>query len=332
MADIYRLSGIGNTDQAEIEKYWAEIKRIDAEIPDDIIVMGGDITTMQRGEFERFQQGQFFEAQAETATNEDDKMRFNAAADAVRTGSIAGLRGIGNYSPSDVRKIDNFLKATSSKNMPAFSAPILALPDNLSGLGSLGDKIKDLAKDVLNVWKKVLNWMFKTAMPLAAPYFLYTFIKKNVGKKTDAKRLKQNNLLSFITKIGKFDSPQDVINAVKTGIVKKFGKNPEQVIADGAAGKIAGIGVVVTAIITAVTSVVAIVEKIVSVFKKKKADAPEASTAYAPDFDELKTELSMTPGTGTSITTGAPDKGGGGMSQVIPLLAAAAVGIYILNQ
>lgn len=325
MSEIYRLSGIGSTDQAEIEKYHAEIIALGATIPDTVLV--DDITTMTRGEFSRFQQVQFFTAQAETATDEGAKMRFSAAAAAVQTGNVSGLAGIGNYTQKDINKISRFLDVTRMQTAPAFPAPILALPDNLSGLGALGDKIKDLASDVLNVWKKVLNWMFKEALPKAAPFFLYAFIKKSVGPKTNGRKARQTNVLNWIQKVGKFDDPGDVLNAVKTGIVKTFGKTPEQVLNLAAKGNVAGIGVAVAAVITAVTAIVEIVSKIATIFKKRKEDAA-ASVNDAPDFDELSNELAMSGS--TNITPGTTTSSSGGNDNQMIMLAALGLGAVLL--
>ena len=354
MAEIYRLSGIGAVAN-EVEQYWADIRKIDAEIPDEVLD-GGDITNMTRGEFARFQNAQLFQAHADTATSQRDTQRFEAAAEAVRSGSVAGIRGIGAFTNKDVQKIEAFLNQTATQTAPAFQTPVLALPENMAGLGSLGDKIKDLAKDVLNVWKKVLNWMFKAAMPLAAPFFLYSFLKKKVGPKTDRKKEKQGKIIAWINKVGKFDDPSDVLNAIKTGIVKKFGKTPETLLADPS--KIAGyddeqVGVVVTAVITAVTTVVEIISKIASIFKKKKEDTENLSVSDAPDFDEMKYELAMSatpsapskPSTTSApskpSTTSAPSKpsttssdsgGSSGDMAKYGLIAAAAVGVYFLTQ
>lgn len=341
MADIYRLSGIGSAELAEVNAYWDEIKKLDRELSDEVLTDGGgDITAMPRGDFMKFQQIQFFQAQADTANDEESRIRFEAAADAVRTGNVSGLRGIGSYSQSDIRKLEMFLSEAEKQTNPAFSAPVLALPDSVTGIGNVN--LKELAKDVLNVWKKVMNWIFKIALPGAAPFFIYTFLKKKIGKKTDAKKAKQDKVLGWMQKVGKFDNKSDLDNAIKSGITKKFGKTPATLLAEAEKGKkVAGVGVVVTAIVSAVSGIVEIISKIASVFKKKKSDTVDASVSDAADFDELanesKASLSMPSGGGSSVTplpTSTGSGGGGGSGDVMKygIIAAAGLGLYLLTK
>jgi hypothetical protein len=284
MADIYRLSGIGSAAVAQTEQYLTDVQALAAEIPDEVLD-GDDITEMSAGQFRRWQASEQFLAQAGHAPSEASAARYVAAAEAVRTGSVAGL---GNLAAGDLSKIRKFIAETSAEQQKAFPAPVLEVPDGVAGIGNL---ISNIANAVKEAWKKVVNWLFKSAMPGAAPFFLYTFIKKSVGKKTDAKRARQSGLLQWIQKAGKFDSANAVMNAARTGIVKHFGKQPEALLNEASSGKgtIAGHSVGAFAVVAAkvIMFIVEIVSKIAKLFKKKQ---PDVSQGDAPDYTELASE------------------------------------------
>ena len=327
MADIYRLSGIGSAAVAQTERYLAEIEALAADIPDE--VLEGDLTEMSAGQFLRWQASEQFLAQASHAPTEAETARYVAAAEAVRTGSVAGL---GNLAATDVSKIRKFIAETDLDQGKAFTAPVLALPDGVAGIGSLISKIADAVK---NAWKKLVNWLFKNAMPGAAPFFLYTFIKKNVGKRTDAKRAKQSGLLNWIQKAGKFDSEAAVLNAARTGIVKHFGKQPETLLNEAAAGKgtIAGHSVGAFAVIAAkvIGFVIEIVQKIAKLFKKS---SPGVSQGDAPDYGELSAEYaaSIAPAAkgGSSPGPFTPATGNNGNNNNLLILGGLALGAFAL--
>lgn len=283
MADIYRLSGIGNPSAAaEIAAYKSAIDEINAIITDDHLL--NDLTKLSSGDFARWQQAQLFDAQAESAADEKTRLRFLAAADAVRTGNVSG---IGAFSNKDAKKIADFIATSATQTQAAFPMPVLELP-NVSGVGSLKDIVGDIVDNIKEAWRKVVNWLFKTAMPGAAPFFLYNFLKKTPGGKTAKRQAKQGALLTWVQKAGKFDSEQAVLNAARAGIVKQYGKQPEAVLNAAAGGQIAGVGVIVAAIIKAVMVVVEIVNNIAKLFKKKGPDVNAQTDA--PDLNELQTE------------------------------------------
>jgi hypothetical protein len=327
MADIYRLSGIGNADAAKVQAYLSEVEAIASQISDDVLV--NDITEMTKGELARFQQSEQFLAQAEAATDETQAARYVAASEAVRTGDIAGLSGIGNLNAKELNKLRNFITTTGKQQAKAFQAPVIGLPENISGIGNI---VKKVASVVLNAWKKVMNWIFKAAMPLAAPFFLYAFVKKKLGKRSEAKKQKQIGLLNWIQKTGKFDSADAVLAAARTGIIKKFGKQPEAVLNEAATG-IAGhkVGAFVAIAMTVLPTVIDMIKKISSVFKKA---APAVSADAAPDLNELASE-SKTENTPQSLTqnidnkkaapdAGNDDKKGGGNALLYVGVAALA--------
>jgi len=316
MSDIYRLSGIGSAQIEEAEKYLMELQTAVADIPDDV-VDSEDITAMTAGQFSRWQAAEKFDAQAGASKTPVNAAKFRAAAQAVRSGNISG---IGAIAPSEARKIETFLRATATQGQKAFSAPVLVLPDSLAGnarVGSLVDAIK-------NAWKKIVNWIFKKAMPLAGPFFLYTFLKKSVGKKTDKKKAGQMKVLNWIQAAGKFDNKEAVIEAAKTAIIKKMGKTPEAILNDATNGQtVAGIGFLATAAVTAITFVVEIIGKISALFKKNKTDVDKNDAA---DFEELSDEATI-----NAKGTNSTDKTGTGKSDTnfVPIAIAAGAALLL---
>lgn len=321
MSDIYRLSGIGAAQLEEAEKYALEIQTIAADIPDD--VLDNDITEMSAGEFARWQAAEKFDAQAVTAQSDGVRAKFSAAAQAVRSGNISG---IGAIAPTEAKKIEMFLRTTQGQTKKAFSAPVLVIPDALAGdIGRIG-KLTDIIK---NAWKKIMNWIFKLAMPGAAMFFLYSFIKKSVGKKTAKRKAGQDRVLGWIQNAGKFDSKDAVLQAAKTGIIKQTGKTPEALLNEAAKGQnIAGvgrIGVLAAVAIKAISFVIEIITKIASLFKKKKT---EVNKEDAADLSELATEAAANGKSGQNITNStASDTGGMGF---VPIAIAAGLALVVL--
>lgn len=319
MAEIYRLSGIGQVNPEETaEQYLAKLELAVSDIPDD--VLDNDITAMTAGQFARYQAAEKFDAQAATAQSEAARAKFSAAAAAVRSGSIAG---IGAIAPIEAQKISKFLNVTAGQKGKAFKAPVLVLPDGIAG----PDRIGSLKSALQNAWKKIVNWVFKTAMPLAAPFFLYSFLKKIFGARTSAKKAKQDKVLGWIQTAGKFDNKDAVMEAAKTGIIKKFGKTPQQLLNEAAAGQnVAGIGFVVAAIAKAIPFVIDIITKIVALFKKK--DAPKPSESDAADLNELSEEAKLSVKAGTDVTKAGD---GGGSSNFVPIAIAAGAALLLFS-
>ena len=280
MPDIYRLSGIGAAaDTASLQNYMEQLNAASADIDDSLL--NDDITEMTEGGFARFQQAQHFAAQAESATDETERGRLYAAAEAVKTGNLAG---IGAFSFKDAQKIAAFIKAADAKKKRAFMPPVVVVPEGIAGISGIGDAIK-------RAWRKIVNWVFKQAMPAAAPFFLYTFLTKKVGAKTEKRRKRQDAVLNWVMKAGKFEDKQAVINAARTGIIRKYGKSPSQLLNAVAKGqRIAGdgIGSFAAIAIGAISWVIKIVSKIVSLFNKK---APAFDESDAANETELSTEL-----------------------------------------
>ena len=146
------------------------------------------------------------------------------------------------------------------------------------------------AKDVAKSTKDILTAPLAAAtaeilenyLPKCGPFFLYCFMDDKTAAKCPSKvknkRNKANRLRKFIVNvIGVSGSQFDKI--CRNSIVKEYGKTPEAVIADRMKG-VAGIGVAVTAIISAIVAIIGLLKK---VFGKKSPDNVSTSDMESPD-------------------------------------------------
>lgn len=337
MTEIYRLSGIGNAPPQpavvieELDQYAQNITNLLSDIPDHVTDQEGDITEMTDGEFARFQSAQLLEVRAATTDSSANAVRLNAAAQALKQGSIAG---IGNLPAGDRAKITTYLAQSATLTDRAFKAPLLEIPDSVSGhprIAGILDKIKE-------GWKKLMNWLFKGGFAAASPMSLYLFLKKKkIGPKTDKKIAKADEMMDYNMSTGQFKDPYTIMQAYRIGIVKNMGKQPEELLNDAAAGKatISGNGISgwVAVIGKVIGFVIDIIKKIAGLFKKKKA--PTVSVADAPDDVELAKEVKAgitsddkPAGNSSSNSTGS-DK-----PYYTPIIigGVALVGLYLLTQ
>lgn len=185
-------------------------------------------------------------------------------------------------------------------SLPAFVLPTLTMGDGVNGIGAnifqkAGAAIKKAATQVITKIKdtisSVINFVFKTALKTAGPFFLFAFIGKKISARIDAKRVKQQKIISFISKLTG-TSEAVTMASIADGIKKATGKTPQEALNAVAAGqKVAGlagtegVGIVITA--SMVTAVVAIVQKLITFFKKKNSDAPEVSAEAGSDTSML---------------------------------------------
>ena len=146
------------------------------------------------------------------------------------------------------------------------------------------------AKDVAKATKDILTAPLAAAtaeilenyLPKCGPFFLYCFMDDKTAAKCPSnvknKRNKASRLRKFIVNvIGVSGSQFDKI--CRNSIVKEYGKTPEAVIADRMKG-VAGIGVAVTAIISAIVAIIGLLKK---VFGKKSPDNVSSSDMESPD-------------------------------------------------
>ena len=158
-------------------------------------------------------------------------------------------------------------------------------------------------------WAKLTNFLFKGALQAAAPFFLFTFLKKGVSPGIAARAKAQNKILDFICKVAKIDRAK-VNAALRQGLVKKFGKQPEQVLNAAAKSSVAGIegiGVAVTAVLAGAKVVIEIIKKISAFFKKSTDGVPAADGNSASDLGVLAKEAQAT---GETQPAGAPSEAG----------------------
>ena len=170
-------------------------------------------------------------------------------------------------------------------------------------------KVLDKAGAALKkAWAKLTNFLFKGALQAAAPFFLFTFLKKNVSPAIAAKTKAQNKILNFICKVAKIDRAK-IDAALRQGIFKKYGKQPEQMLNAAAKSTVAGTEGVgfVTAVMAALPAVIEIVKKIAAFFKKSTADLPKADEKSASDLDAL---AKATQATGESQPAGPSSEAG----------------------
>ena len=184
----------------------------------------------------------------------------------------------------------------------AFTPPIIRFSDGgVSGIGAgkIVTKVKEAAKKVgaalKEAWAKFTNWLFKGILEKASPFFLFTFLKKNVSPKIAAKLAQQNKLLNFIAKASGIDRAK-LDASIRVGITKQFGKSPEAVLNAAAKSSVSGIeGIgIVPAVAAAIPVILDIIKKIVALFKPKAADVPTADAKSGSDLEELGKEAQAT--------------------------------------
>lgn len=325
MTEIYRLSGIGDAPQAavvidQLDAYAADLKQVLANIPDHVTDTD-DITQMTDGEFARFQSAQLLEAQAAT-TSGNQAVRLQAAAQALKQGSIAG---IGALASGDREKITTYLAQTAQLQERAFKAPVLEIPDAVSGHPRIGGLLNDIKQG----WQKLMNWLFKTGFAGAAPMMLYKFLKKkNIGPKTNKKLAKADEVMQYNMETGQFKDEYTVMQAYRIGIIKNMGAQPEEVLNGAVTGKEAIAGGWVDIVMKAVSFVLDIIGKIAGLFKKKKK--PAVTEADAPNEAELKAEvaaITTSKGTNDGDSTQTPNAPPGPGSQVNTALMIGGVAL-----
>lgn len=169
----------------------------------------------------------------------------------------------------------------------AFQMPVLA--NSGAQISGVLQKVADAIK---NAWKKVVNWVFKTGLKLCAPYFLYTFIKKKVGKKTDAKKAHQDKILNWMSSVT--GTPIDQFQmAISASIKEKTGKTPETLLNELSGSKVSSPVAIAMAILPIfkdkkiMDAIKTVITKIIGIFKKA---APAIDSNAASDPSELAAE------------------------------------------
>ncbi len=198
---------------------------------------------------------------------------------------------------------------------PAFVAPILNFTEgavgkvNLKKAGQVvkktaqkaGKVVVDAAKKVKEAWAKLINWVFKTALTKSAPFFLFTFLKKNVSPKIAAMKAKQNGILNWLCKTTGVDR-QKVDATLRAAFVKQTGKQPEAMLNASAKSQVSGIGIL-PAVAAALPVILDMIKKIAAFFQGKK-DAQAAPTADASAGSS--TDILASEAQATGVTEVAP--------------------------
>jgi hypothetical protein len=157
--------------------------------------------------------------------------------------------------------------------------------------------VKAVTKVATAPVRLVAKGALELQLPKAAPMFLYLFINdksliEKMPAKARRKRKKAEQLADFIVE-GIGMKRDHFMGIVRNGIMKHYGKSPEDVIADQMKGKMSGMGAV-----QVIAAVVGIVIKLIGAIAKlvKGKKAPKVTADDAPDPSDW-TELASTAAT-----------------------------------
>jgi hypothetical protein len=143
--------------------------------------------------------------------------------------------------------------------------------------------VKAITKVATLPMRMVAKAGLEVQLPKAAPFFLYLFVNdksliEKMPEKARKKRKKAEHVANFIVE-GIGMKRNHFMGIVRNGIMKQYGKSPEQVIADQMKGKVEGIGSIIGA---AIGIVIKLISAIAKVFKGKKAMKVTADDAPDP--------------------------------------------------
>lgn len=136
--------------------------------------------------------------------------------------------------------------------------------------------------------RMIIKGVLELQLPKAAPFFLYLFINdksliEKMPTKARNKRKKAEMIANFIVE-GIGMKRDHFMGIVRNGIMKKYGKSPEDVIADQMKGKISGMGSIIGAVVGVVVKIISVVAKLIK--GKKKAKVPKITADDAPDASD----------------------------------------------
>lgn len=200
-----------------------------------------------------------------------------------------GLAGIGNDANEVYQQLDQAIHAYDA---------IKGIGKQKKPKGKVATFIQNAAqataKAITAPQRLAVKGVLEVMLPGAAPAFLYLFLPNDakMTEKVTRKRNKMVKLKNFIVSVIGMKEAH-FMGIVRNGILKKTGKQPEQVLVDMTQGaKVSGIGFIDVAI----DILFKLIGKIFEIFKKKpdldlgKGDAPDTS-----DFASLTaTEKSET--------------------------------------
>lgn len=200
-------------------------------------------------------------------------------------------KNIGHIPQQPQTAIGNFLKNAFNK---VKSAVKTVAKKAVSTAKTVATKAASAAKTVAKTAAKVVTaparllvkGILEVMLPKAAPYFLYLFVNdqnliNKLPEKARKKRKKSEGIANFIVNVIGMKR-EHFMGIVRNGILKRYGKSPETVIAEASRGKIKGIGAFPLILIGPLLELLG---KIMSVFKKKPAEDVSAQDAPDPDND-----------------------------------------------
>lgn len=147
--------------------------------------------------------------------------------------------------------------------------------------------VKVITKAVTAPQRLALKGILEISLPKSAPFFLYLFIPADqvskFPKKVQDKRKKVEKIANFIVEGVGMKRPH-LMGILRNGIMKRYKKSPENVLADMMKNqKLAGIGLI-DDIIKVVLEIVGFISKLL----KKKVDTPTSNDIADPsDFGDL---------------------------------------------
>lgn len=168
-------------------------------------------------------------------------------------------------------------------------------------------KLQNFAKKVKNGLKKAafavkkvaatpLRLAVTAALPAASPFFLYLFVTdkatiENLPMKARNKRKKAEAVANFVIK-GLGMKSENFMGIVRTGILKKLGKEPERIISDAIKGKaIEGIGFIMDAF-QLVIKLIGLIKKITGKgIDVSESDTPDPMADFAGSSPELAQDV-----------------------------------------
>lgn len=285
----FRVEGLiklGNTAQTSISEE-AIIGRIQAtlnhleaverEIP-DLVHRGKDVTTMSKGELNRFILAERYEIYADQETNGGKRGQYADAAAAMRNNDMARVAGLRNDPFGQM--VQRQLAATNQQLEPAFQPITVRIPNpvppQLRGLfRKVGNFIRKVKDKVVGVFKKFTNWLFKGAAQAMGPFFIFSLLRnKNKVKspKIRARIKAQEKQIGFIQRVGKYDEKQ-LRGLLENGVKKHTGKSSSDIAREGGVPAIGAISAVIAAVVKAIGVVINVINKIAGIFKKRGSDA-----------------------------------------------------------
>lgn len=287
---------------------------------------GTDLTTMTKGEFERWQLAERLKAFAEHTTDPALRSVYAQGISALQSATVSG---IGALESTDFGKqLSQFIQRTVKDNAPAFANPRMSIPEiaaepEVSGLfGKIKDAVKKVGGAVAKAFKALANTFHKVDAKKVAPFFLFAYLPPvllaRAGAEVKRRHAAQKKAIKHLASKGNMGTEQQIMESMATGLKSQYGAMPQEILAAASSAKV---GVIPPQAIQAAAAIAqnpearkAIVgvlkgigKAIVKIFKKKDKSDDE--------FDQLTSEanysdLSLLAGSGGATGKGSYDGSG----------------------